>query len=227
MHIEPGVVEGSKLALGYLTAGGAGLYALRAAWQSVAERGFAPLLVRGVATTALVLVFFQVLPHYPVGVSEVHLILGSTLFLMFGVAPAAIGLAVGLVIQGVFFAPFDLPQYGMNITTLLVPLLALRYAAHRFIAPGTRYADLRYGQALALSTTYQAGVVTWVGFWVLYGEGFSAATVQSLVTFGAAYLAVILVEPLADLAVLAGARGLHRFKDSPLLEHRLLNPLPA
>ena len=227
MHIEPGVVEGSKLALGYLTAGGAGLYALRAAWRSVAEQGFASLLARGAATTALVLVFFQVLPHYPVGVSEVHLILGSTLFLMFGAAPAAIGLAMGLLIQGIFFAPFDLPQYGMNVTTLLVPLLALRYVAHRVIAPDTRYADLRYGQALALSTTYQAGVVTWVGFWVFYGEGVSAVTLQSLAAFGAAYLAVIFIEPLADLAVLAGAKGLHRFKDSPLLERRLLNPLPA
>ena len=41
-----------------------------------------------------------VLPHFPVGVSEVHFILGSTLFLLFGAAPAAIGLALGLLIQG-------------------------------------------------------------------------------------------------------------------------------
>ena len=38
--------------------------------------------------------FFEVLPHAPVGVSEVHLILGSTLFLILGAAPAAIGLAL-------------------------------------------------------------------------------------------------------------------------------------
>ena len=66
---------------------------------------------------------------------------------------------------------------------------------------------MRYRQALALSTTYQAGIVTWVGFWALYGEGFSGQTVASIATFGAAYLTVIIVEPLADLGVLAAARG--------------------
>ena len=57
-------------------------------------------------------VVFEILPHWPVGVSEVHLILGSTLFLVVGAAPAAIGLAAGLLFQGLFFAPFDLPQFG-------------------------------------------------------------------------------------------------------------------
>lgn len=224
MHIEPGIVEGPKIILSYVTAGGAGLYALRAAWQSVKERGLSALLLRSLATTALVFTFFQVFPHYPVGISEVHLILGSTLFLLFGIAPAAIGLVAGLLIQGVFFAPFDLPQFGMNVTTLLVPLFGLQLVANRIIAPNTPYVDLRYRQALALSTTYQAGIVTWVGFWALYGEGFSASTVQSIAAFGAAYLAVIIIEPLADLAVLAAAKGLHHLKDSPLLERRLLNP---
>ena len=49
--------------------------------------------------------FFEVFPHEPVGVSEVHLILGSTLLLMFGAGAAAIGLAFGLLVQGLFFAP--------------------------------------------------------------------------------------------------------------------------
>lgn len=224
MHIEPGIVEGSKIALGYLTAGGAGLYTLRTAWQAAKDRGVTALLYRSLAATAMVFTFFQVLPHYPVGVSEVHLILGSTLFLLFGVAPAALGLASGLLIQGLLFAPLDLPQYGMNVTTLLVPLFGLHLVARRVIAPNTPYVQLGYRQALTLSTTYQAGIVTWVGFWALYGEGFTAATVQSVASFGAAYLAVILLEPIADLAVLAGAKGLRNLKDSPLLERRLLNP---
>ena len=224
VHIEPGIVEGPKIILSYVTAGGAGMYALRSAWQLVKERGVSPVLFRSLSTTALVFVFFQVFPHYPVGVSEVHLILGSTLFLLFGMAPAAIGLAAGLLLQGLSFAPFDLPQYGMNVTTLLVPLFGLQYIAGRIIAPNTPYMQLRYRQALALSTTYQAGIVTWVGFWALYGEGFGAQTVQSIAAFGAAYLIVIIIEPLADLTVLAAAKTLHQFKDSPLLERRLLNP---
>lgn len=223
MHIEPGIVQGSKILLSYATAAGAGLYALKSAWSLALGRGFGILLSRSLATTALVFTFFQVLPHYPVGISEVHLILGSTLFLLFGAAPAAIGLVLGLLTQGLFFAPFDLPQFGMNVTTLLVPLFALHAVAGRTIQPHTAYVDLEYRQVLALSATYQAGIVVWVAFWAFYGQGFTAATVERVLSFGGAYLLVVLVEPLIDLAVLAGAKGLYRLKDSPLLERRLLN----
>jgi ABC-type Co2+ transport system permease subunit len=224
MHIEPGIVEGPKIVLSYLTASGAGAYGLYLAGKLIKDRGVGALLVRTVATTALVFTFFQVFPHYPVGISEVHLILGSTLFLIFGVAPAALGLAFGLLLQGLFFAPFDLPQYGMNVTTLLVPLFALQFVAHRVIAADTPYVQLKYRQALALSTTYQAGIVSWVAFWALYGEGFAGQTVRDIATFGAAYMLVIIVEPLADLGVLAAAKGLHRVQNSPILERRLFNP---
>jgi hypothetical protein len=84
--------------------------------------------------------------------------------------------------------------------------------------------QLRYRQALALSTTYQAGIVTWVGFWALYGQGFTAQTVASIAAFGAAYLAVIVIEPLADLAVLAAAKNVKQFKDSSLLQPRVFSP---
>ncbi|MDZ4268362.1 MAG: energy-coupling factor ABC transporter permease [Mycobacterium sp.] len=221
MHIEPGIVDGAKIALSYLTAGGVGAYALSSAWKHVKERGAASLVLGSVATTAMVFGFFQVLPHYPVGVSEVHLILGSTLFLLFGAAPAAFGLALGLLIQGVLVAPLDLPQYGMNITTLLVPLFALQYVARRTIAPRTAYVDLNYRQALGLSATYQAGIVSWVAFWAFYGEGFAGQTVSSVALFGAAYLTVIIVEPLADLAVLATAKALRRYRNGAWLEPRL------
>lgn len=224
MHIEPGIVEGPKIILSYLTAGGAGAYGLYLAGTLIEDRGIGALLLRTIATTALVFTFFQVFPHYPVGISEVHLILGSTLFLIFGVAPTALGLALGLLLQGLFFAPFDLPQYGMNVTTLLVPLFALQFVAHRVIAPDTPYVQLKYRQALALSTTYQAGIVSWVAFWALYGEGFAGQTVRDIVTFGAAYMLVIIVEPLADLGVLAAAKGLRKVQSSPILERRLFNP---
>lgn len=224
MHIEPGIVDGTKIVLSYATASGVGVYALASAWKHLKGRGLGSLLVGSVAATALVFVFFEVFPHFPVGVSEVHLILGSTLFLLFGAAPAAIGLAAGLLIQGVLLAPFDLPQYGMNVTTLLVPLFALQYVASKTIEPQTRYVDLKYRQALTLSATYQAGVVSWVTFWALYGQGFSLETLASIATFGVAYMTVIIVEPLADLAVLAGAKALERFRQGAWLEPRLFNP---
>lgn len=221
MHIEPGLVAGAKIMLSYGTAAAAGAYAIKQSIDTIRQQGFASLAVRALIATAAVFIFFEVLPHYPVGVSEVHFILGSTLFLILGAAPAAIGLAAGLLIQGVFFAPFDLPQYGMNVTTLLVPLFAVEALARRIIAPHTPYVDLRYTQALALSTAYQAGVVAWVAFWALYGQGIGSDNLQSIVTFGGAYMLVIIVEPLADLAVLAAAKALRGLAGSVWVTHRL------
>ncbi len=221
MHIEPGLVDGAKIVLSYATAAAAGTVALREGLKTARATGLAPFLGRVAATTGLVFTFFQILPHFPVGVSEVHFILGSTLFLLFGAAPAALGLALGLLIQGIFFAPFDLPQYGMNVTTLLVPLFGLQMLARRIIARDTAYVDLRYGQALALSIAFQAGVVAWVGFWAFYGQGFSAANFAAVTSFGAAYMMVVLIEPLVDLAVLAAAKSLRDLTGGRLFERRL------
>lgn len=221
MHIEPGVVTGVKLALSYATAVGAGGYALKLAWQELRARGFVSLVARALIATVLVFTFFEILPHYPVGVSEVHFILGSTLFLLFGAIPTAIALAFGLLIQGLTLAPIDLPQYGMNLTTLLVPLFAMQFVARRVIAPQTAYVDLSYAQALKLSATYQGGVIAWVAFWALYGQGFGAENMTAVASFASAYLVVILAEPLADLAVLATAKQFNLSKDAVLVTDRL------
>jgi len=100
MHIEPGLVDGAKLALSVATAAACGGYTLKLSADMLKKDGAAALLLRAALATALVFCFFEVLPHHPVGVSEVHLILGTTLMLLFGAAPAAIGLAGGLLIQG-------------------------------------------------------------------------------------------------------------------------------
>lgn len=222
MHIEPGVVTGAKIVLSYATAVGSFGLAAKMAWQSLKQDpNVTSFCVRTVVSTALVFGFFEILPHHAVGVSEVHLILGSTLFLVFGAGPAAIGLAIGLLIQGVFFAPFDLPQYGMNVTTLLVPLYAMSLIAKKIIPQKTAYKDVKYAQALALSTSYQAGIVVWVGFWAFYGEGFSMATLANVSSFGLAYMSVIIVEPLVDLAVLALAKTFSRLSNSGLVQQRL------
>jgi hypothetical protein len=206
MHIEPGLVTGAKLALSVVTAVGTAGFTAKHAVQAIRETGVMSFAARTVAATIAVFIFFQVLPHHAVGVSEVHFIFGSTIFLILGAAPAAIGLALGLLAQGLLFAQFDLPQYGMNVTTIVVPLLAIKMVADRIIAPGTAYADVSYKQALVLSTTYQAGVVAWVGFWVFYGQGFGSEVLASVGTFGAAYMLVVALEPFVDLAVLAGAK---------------------
>ncbi|TLX63609.1 cobalt transporter [Stutzerimonas nosocomialis] len=225
MHIEPGVVDGAKILLSYATAVGAFGLAGKMALDSVRHNGgVAALTVRSLITTALVFCFFEVFPHHAVGVSEVHLILGSTLLLMFGAGASAIGLALGLLIQGVFFAPFDLPQYGMNVTTLLVPLWGINALARRIISRNTAYVDTSYKQALALSTAYQGGIVAWVAFWALYGHGFSTENLANIGSFGIAYMSVILLEPLVDLGVLAAAKALARYSRGPIFNVRLHQP---
>ncbi len=226
MHIEPGVVDGAKLLLSYATgAASLGLVAKMTADTLRSKVSVAALASRSAVATALVFSFFEILPHAAVGVSEVHLILGSTLFLIFGAGPAAVGLALGLLIQGLFFAPLDLPQYGMNVTTLVVPLFALSKLASIVVPKRIAYVDTGYGQALALSTAYQGGIVAWVAFWAFYGEGFTAESITAVGHFGLAYMSVILIEPLIDLAVLALAKNSALLTSNDLFERRLHHPV--
>lgn len=224
MHIEPGIVDGAKMALSYATATAALGVTAKAALDMLKRDGLAALALRSLLATALVFCFFEVLPHHPVGVSEVHLILGTTLLLLFGLAPAAIGLAGGLLVQGLLFAPFDLPQYGINVTTLLVPLFAAAALAKKIIPADTAYVDIGYKQALQLSLAYQGGIVAWVAFWAIYGQGVSAANLGEVARFGAAYMSVVLVEPLIDLALLAAAKAGRGLRGSPLVHRRLHQP---
>ena len=224
MHIEPGVVENAKMILSYGTAAFACGLLIKEAIDSIIEESAMALLMRGMLATLLVLCFFEGLPHYPVGVSEVHFILGSTLFLFFGATAAAIGLAGGLLLQGLFFAPFDLPQYAINITTLLAPLFAMRFLAGKIIGDDCAYVSIKYSQALQLSVVYQGGVISWVAFWALYGQGFGAANLAQIASFCAAYSTIILIEPLIDLGALAGAKALKHMKTTALLEKRVYSP---
>jgi hypothetical protein len=222
MHIEPGVVDGAKIVLSFATAAGATGLAAKMAWDTIRKDGLMSFGLRAVLSTVAVFVFFEVFFKYPVGVSEVHLILGATLYLVFGAGPAAIGLALGLLAQGVLFAPADLPQYAMNVTTLIVPLWAVAMLAKRIIPTGTAYVDLRYRDVLALSAMYQGGVVAWVAFWAFYGQGFGAENLAAVGSFGIAYMTVIVLEPLVDLAILAGAKALGSVsRDNPWLYDRL------
>ncbi|MEM8824184.1 MAG: energy-coupling factor ABC transporter permease [Pseudomonadota bacterium] len=219
MHIEPGIVQGAKMVLAYGTAAAAAGYAAKLVWEDVKAHGAPPLLVRSVIATIGVFIFFELLPHFAVGVSEVHFILGTTLFLLLGVAPAAIGLAAGLLIQGLFFAPSDLPMYFVNVTTLLVPLFAIFALAKKVIPEDTPYVDLTYLQALKLSVAYQGGVVAWVAFWAFYGQGFGAENMAAVLSFGAAYMLVVLIEPVADLAALALAKMARTAVANPHIIH--------
>ena len=221
MHIEPGVVNETKMALSYIVATGAAGLTIKYSIDTLRQSNSTAFVLRFIMAALLTVFFFEVLPKFPVGVSEVHFIFGSTLFLLFGAAPAAIGLATGLAIQGLFLAPTDLPQYFMNTCTLLFPLFAISWVAGRIIAPNTAYVDCTYKQVLKLSATYQSGIVAWVAFWAFYGQGFGADNISAVTSFGLAYLSVILIEPIVDVALLAIAKMRHDMASGMLFTTRL------
>ena len=147
--------------------------------------------------------FFEVLPQYPLGVSEVHFIFGATLFLFFGVGATAFGLVAGLSLQGLLLAPSDLPQLYINISTLLFPLYAVSYISKKIIPADIAYTDLKYTHVISLTGIYQGGIILWVAFWCFYGQGFNQETFYNVGVFSLAYSTVIGIECLLDVGLLA------------------------
>ena len=210
MHIEAGGVDGAKILLSYVT--GAGVIAMtsKLAYDSIKENGSISLILKSIISTIIVFICFQILPHFPVGISEVHLILGTTIFLVFGMAPALIGLALGLLAQGLLFAQFDLPQYGMNVTTLLASMIILDIAVKKIIPKGTAYKDISYSQMLKMSIVWEGAIISWVAFWAFYGQGFSAENIVNVFSFGSAYMVVIIIEPFVDMAILSAVKAFYK-----------------
>jgi ABC-type Co2+ transport system permease subunit len=223
MHVSPGVVEGPKMVLSYATSAVAFALAAKSSYNTIrADGGIKALVWRSIATTAQVLFFFQVLPHYVVGVSEVHFIFGAALYLVFGAGPTAIGLAAGLLLQGLLFRPTDLPQYFINVTTLIVPLLVVSALVKRIVPNHTPYVDIKYRQLLALSAAYQGGVIALVALWCFYGRGFGVDNVNAVWWFALNYLVVIVVEPVICMLLLALAKKYdYLTKGHPLFYNRL------
>jgi ABC-type Co2+ transport system permease subunit len=223
MHIEAGVVQGTKMLLSYATAVGVVGVGAKLAWENIRDNGIISLLLKSLLATIIVFCCFEVLPHYPIGVSEVHLILGTTIFLIFGIAPAMIGLALGLLIQGVFFAQFDLPQYGINVTTLLASMLILYASSRKIIPENIAYRDISYFQMLKMSIVWESAIISWVGFWAFYGQGFSTENLYNVFIFGSSYILVVIIEPLVDLAILSAVKAFSSGGCNILFDKRLNN----
>ncbi|MCD8565414.1 MAG: energy-coupling factor ABC transporter permease [Burkholderiaceae bacterium] len=227
MHIEPGLVEPTKMAIGYVTAAGVLALTMHGILREVVGGNWLRLVAGTVVTLVATLLSFEVLPHPSVGVSEVHLIMGATLFLLFGATPAATGMAGGLLLQGLFFEPVDLAQYGMNVTTLLASLYTTAFVAKRLVSPQTTFADISSKQLVKLSMYFQGSVVVWVAFWVVLGQGATVSTIQSLASFGLAYTPVIAAEVLLSLTLLSLLRSVKGDGISRLLNPRLFGSAVA
>ncbi len=227
MHIEAGVVVGSKMLLSYATGVAVVGMGAKLAWEHIQESGALSLLLRTIVAIGLVFTFFEVFPHYPIGVSEVHLILGTTLLMVFGVAPAMLGLALGLLLQGVTVAQFDLPQYGINVTTLLASMIILNMATKKIVPEGTAYKDISYAQMLKMSLVWEGAIVSWVAFWAFYGQGFGAENIQNVLSFGGAYMLVVLLEPLIDLAILSAVKAWYKSDSCNIMFNKRLTNCQA
>ena len=222
MHIEPGIVDGAKMVLSYGTAVAAAGWSVKLILEDLKAHNPLSFMARAAIAVAVTFMCCEVLPHFAVGVSEVHIIIGTTVLLLLGAGPAAVGLAGGLAVQSLFFAPSDLPMYTVNVSTLLFPLFAIHEVARRVIPADKPYVDLGYGDVLKLSFAYQGGIVLWVAFWVFYGQG--VGMMSEALAFGAAYMLVVIIEPVIDLGALALAKALRRYKDSGAFVNRLHHP---
>ena len=224
MHIEPGVVNGAKIGLSYLTGAAAIALGLKLLIQQMFNNTSVLLTaVRCLITTIFVFSFFEVLPQYPLGVSEVHFIFGATLFLFFGVGATAFGLVAGLSLQGLLLAPSDLPQLYINISTLLFPLFAVSYISKKIIQANISYTDLKYRQVISLTGIYQGGIILWVAFWCFYGQGFNQETFYNVGIFSLAYSTVIGIECLLDVGLLATFKSYKKRSLPSVFNQRLIS----
>ncbi|MDI3514999.1 MAG: energy-coupling factor ABC transporter permease [Gammaproteobacteria bacterium] len=189
MHIEPGILSGAKIAAANLAA-----TALAAAQAPQLFKK--PQLILRTLLAALFLSVFMQSFHMPAGVSELHFIGAMPIYLALGFAPTLLGFGLGLLLQGVVFEPTDLLHLGVNFLSLAVPLVALHATLGRRLAAG---AATRVQSVLKLDAAYYAGVAAMVGFWLAMGE--VATPFGEWVTFAAAYLPVVLIEPVLTVAV--------------------------
>lgn len=187
MHIEPGVLAASKIALANVAAIGVVMVAAGLVLRRPA------LLLRTLLAAGFFTLCMQSF-HLKVGPSELHFIGAMPMYLALGLLPTLLGFALGLALQGLLFEPADLLHLAVNTLSLAVPLLAVHAAWGRHVTA----VNLR--RVLQLDAGYYAGVTAMVGFWLSIGEGVTPW--REWLHFAASYLAVVALEPLITVAVL-------------------------
>jgi ABC-type Co2+ transport system permease subunit len=194
MHIEPGVLNASKVIYANVTAASALV-------------AYLPPLLRKpheIVKIALAAIFFSLFMeafHMPAGPSELHFVGASAVYFVFGFLPALFGFAIGLLLQGLIFEPQDLVHLGVNSLSLMVPLIAVHaLGGRRYFADDAFKPRLSWAEIVKFDAAYYAGVVGMVGFWLALGT--EATPFASWALFAASYLPLVLCEPLFTFAVL-------------------------
>jgi hypothetical protein len=102
-------------------------------------------------------------------------------------------------------------------------MLLLNVVAKRIIPKDTPYKDITYSQLLKLSLIWEGSIVSWVAFWAFYGQGFGAENLHNVWTFGVAYMGVVIIEPLVDMAVLALVKAFYKSNECNILFDKRVN----
>lgn len=191
MHIEPGFVSSAKI----LAANVAAVALLGS--QSIHLVKRPQLIVRTLLAALFFSVFMQAF-HLPAGPSELHFVGAMPIYLTLGFIPTLFGFALGLLLQGLFFAPTDLIHLGVNSLSLVVPLCLLHGTL------GQRLQGLDVKTIVKLDAVYYSGVTLMVGFWLALGE--IATPAAAWANFAAAAAAVVLAETLLTRAALKAVR---------------------
>lgn len=198
MHIEPGLVSATKIAIANVAAAGVlGTHAVSVLRQ--------PRLVVRTLLAALFFSIFMQSFSLPAGPSELHFVGAMPMYLILGFVPTLLGFGLGLLLQGLLFDPADLVHLGVNTMTLAVPLLVLHYSI------GRTASTLDIGRIIKLDAIFYAGVTLMVGFWLVLGE--QPAALADWPAFVAAYAPLVLIEPVITLAIVKLLQ--------PIAHHRL------
>jgi cobalt/nickel transport system permease protein len=212
MHIEPGVLNASKVVFANVTAVG-----------TLAP--FTPNIFRrpsNLAKIALAAVFFSVFMemfHLPVGASELHFVGASAVYFTFGFVPTLFGFAIGLALQGLLFEPQDLVHLGVNSLSLMLPLIATHALVGRHFFSGEDRTKVSWASIVKFDAPYYAGVVAMVGFWLSLGQ--EATPFYNWLEFAISYLPLVLLEPVFTYFII---RYLKKSEDAPVIRNATIVP---
>jgi cobalt/nickel transport system permease protein len=199
MHIEPGILSAPQIAAANATA----LATLAAHSGGLVRR---PLDIVKTLLAAAAFSLLMEVWHQPVGPSELHFIGASTIYFLFGFVPTLFGFAIGLALQAVLFEPQDMLHLGVNALSLMLPLIAAHALVGRRLLADRGDAPISWASVVRFDAVYYGGVVAMVGFWLAGGN--TQTSLADWALFAAAYLPVVLCEPVMTTAVLRAVRRL-------------------
>lgn len=207
MHIEPGYVAPAKVALANAGAIGVLAWGCKEQIKTFLSQPWVSfnLLVKSLLAAGFFSLFMQSF-HMPIGPSELHFVGAMAMYLTLGFTPTLLGFGIGLLFQGLMFAPGDLTHLGVNSLSLMLPLITVHTAS------GWRFFDqsvserLSWAKIVKLDALYYTGVTGMVGFWLMMGD--VATPFSAWAAFAASYLAIIACEPIVTYLAVKGLKSI-------------------